>query len=122
MISATHGGKNRVEEKSYFPEMASFLISFDLAFAEAARFCCSSNALALVAASASAAASHTTNLISKFLIIQAMLATVLVFFDFEYSFSLTTKLSKSCCFCSRFARERFWSSGLYRCSAVSVLP
>lgn len=40
------------------------------------------------------------------------ICNVLGLSDFEYSFSLLTKLSKSCWRSWRFCKERFWSSGL----------
>lgn len=68
------------------------------------RFCissaillCSSAVLALMRASSSAAAAH------------------IGLSDLEYSLSLVTKLSKSCCFCTLFSSDRFCSSGLYFC-------
>jgi len=48
-------------------------------------------------------------------------ANILGLSDFEYSFSLPTKSSKSCCFPALFAKLRFCKSGLYfrkSCSSV----
>lgn len=62
---------------------------------------CSSTLFALWRASSSAAATH------------------IGLSDLEYSLSLLTKLSKSCCFCSLFSNDLFWSSGLYFCSMLA---
>ena len=80
----------------FSPLIACFLISSLLFCISAATLCCSSAWLAFIRASSSAAAAQ------------------IGLSDFEYSFSLRTKLLKSSCLCPLCSRFRFWSSGLNR--------
>lgn len=90
--------------RSYRSPRLCLLISCLLSSVLPVTSLCCAAAFALVFASSSAATSHID------------------FSDLEYSLSLLTKSSKSCCLASRFSSERRCNCGLYFCAVRQYEP